>query len=308
MGWKRKIAGKLGNLLYRPLETPVKLHDLQDRAGPSTESKEAIQDASQELLPNSREAMEQREEFGPDTSSLTAFLLSFLRNSETSDSRTDHGCNLETFEGSRDDLGGASSSEGWVGQNECEVDDFSVGSPQIGCWGNVDKHASKMNKDSELHVPRLGENQSCVIQGRQCNSLMLPAMSENSVLLSDDIRTVIYPALPNLIKGCIWMLLYSTARHGISLHTLYRRSSALPGPVLLVVGDFEGAVFGGLVTSPLKPTSKRKYYGTSEMFVFTNVHANPRYFMATGCMVQVVHVTHLETIAWQMQKSFLLQM
>ncbi|KAH9299590.1 hypothetical protein KI387_031272, partial [Taxus chinensis] len=50
-----------------------------------------------------------------------------------------------------------------------------------------------------------------------------------------------------------------TRKHGISLLTLYRRSTYCPGPCLLVVGDHKGAVFGGLLAAPLLPTSRKKY-------------------------------------------------
>ncbi|KAG6514326.1 hypothetical protein ZIOFF_024679 [Zingiber officinale] len=51
----------------------------------------------------------------------------------------------------------------------------------------------------------------------------------------------------------------STWKHGISFQTLLRKSADPPGPCLLIVGDMQGAIFGGLLNSPLKPTSKRKY-------------------------------------------------
>ncbi|KVI08066.1 TLDc [Cynara cardunculus var. scolymus] len=51
----------------------------------------------------------------------------------------------------------------------------------------------------------------------------------------------------------------STVKHGISLRTLIRNSCDLPGPCLLITGDTKGAVFGGLLNSPLTPTPQRKY-------------------------------------------------
>lgn len=74
----------------------------------------------------------------------------------------------------------------------------------------------------------------------------------------------------------------STARHGISLQTLLRRSSGLTGPCLLITGDRQGAVFGGLLDCPLKPTAKRKYQGTYQSFVFTTIYGEPRLFRPTG--------------------------
>ncbi|KAK4356681.1 hypothetical protein RND71_025652 [Anisodus tanguticus] len=49
-----------------------------------------------------------------------------------------------------------------------------------------------------------------------------------------------------------------------------------------VVGDRNGAVFGGLVDAPLKPTTKRRYQGTNNSFVFSNVSGQPVIFRPTG--------------------------
>ncbi|KAK7279189.1 hypothetical protein RJT34_24235 [Clitoria ternatea] len=105
-----------------------------------------------------------------------------------------------------------------------------------------------------------------------------------------DGSTFIYPelndffesCLPNIVKGCQRVLLYSTLKHGISLCTLLRNSAKLSGPGLLIVGDMQGAVFGGLLDCPLKPTAKRKYQGTNETFVFTTIYGQPRLFRPTG--------------------------
>ncbi|KAI9194710.1 hypothetical protein LWI28_008502 [Acer negundo] len=89
-------------------------------------------------------------------------------------------------------------------------------------------------------------------------------------------------SLPNIVKGCQWVLLYSTLKHGISLRTLLRKSADLSGPCILIVGDSKGAVFGGMLECPLKPTSKRKYQGTNQAFVFTTIYGEPRIFRPTG--------------------------
>ncbi|XP_052622762.1 uncharacterized protein LOC128128030 [Lactuca sativa] len=84
-------------------------------------------------------------------------------------------------------------------------------------------------------------------------------MLEPSQLMTENTRSDLYVALPVLSQGKKWVLLYSTWRHGISLSTLYRRSNLCPGLSLLVVGDRKGAVFGGLVEAPLKPSTKKRY-------------------------------------------------
>ncbi|XP_009626044.1 oxidation resistance protein 1 [Nicotiana tabacum] len=110
----------------------------------------------------------------------------------------------------------------------------------------------------------------------------LPETSEPSMLLSEKARSTLYAALPVLVQDRKWVLLYSTWRNGISLSTLYRRSLLWHGISLLVVGDRNGAVFGGLVDAPLRATTKRRYQGTNNSFVFSNVSGQPVIFRPTG--------------------------
>ncbi|KGN56818.1 oxidation resistance protein 1 [Cucumis sativus] len=107
-------------------------------------------------------------------------------------------------------------------------------------------------------------------------------LTVDSVLISTDTYDFLLQRLPNIVKGRQWILLYSTLRHGISLRTLIRKSGELSGPCLLVVGDQQGAVFGGLLECPLKPTAKRKYQGTNQTFVFTTMYGEPQLFRPTG--------------------------
>ncbi|KAG5067888.1 Oxidation resistance protein 1 [Glycine soja] len=114
----------------------------------------------------------------------------------------------------------------------------------------------------------------------------LPEISEPSMLVSEDVRNVVYASLPALIHGRKWLMLYSTWKHGISLSTLYRRSMFWPGLSLLVVGDRKGAVFGGLVEAPLRPSNKRKYQGTNNSFVFTNT-SELYFYIYCQCFVHI---------------------
>ncbi|PKU84998.1 oxidation resistance protein 1 [Dendrobium catenatum] len=116
----------------------------------------------------------------------------------------------------------------------------------------------------------------------KASSVLIPHLTEKSTFVTADLFDFLHSCLPNIVKGCQWVLLYSSMKHGISLRTLIRRSATVTGPCLLVVGDMQGAVFGGLLDSPLKPTIKRKYQGTSQTFVFTTRYGEPRLFRATG--------------------------
>ena len=62
-----------------------------------------------------------------------------------------------------------------------------------------------------------------------------------------------------------WSLVYSTALHGMSLQSLYRRAQGV-APSVLLVRDMKGYVFGAYVTSPWRV--HHRYYGEGETFVF----------------------------------------
>lgn len=63
-----------------------------------------------------------------------------------------------------------------------------------------------------------------------------------------------------------WRLAYSTARHGTSLATLYRRAGSTAVPTLLLVRDGSGHVFGCYTTDSWRVAPR--YFGSGETFVF----------------------------------------
>ncbi|KAH1191701.1 Oxidation resistance protein 1 [Glycine max] len=107
-------------------------------------------------------------------------------------------------------------------------------------------------------------------------------LTDDSTFISPELYEFLEICLPNIVKGRQWVLLYSTLKHGVSLRTLIRKSAELSCPGLLIAGDMQGAVFGGLLDCPLKPTAKRKYQGTNQTFVFTTIYGQPRLFLPTG--------------------------
>ncbi|XP_051146711.1 uncharacterized protein LOC127262186 [Andrographis paniculata] len=110
----------------------------------------------------------------------------------------------------------------------------------------------------------------------------MPGLMEESLFITPDLYRFFEASLPNIVRGCQWVLMYSTVRDGISLQTLFRKSNGATGPCLLITGDKKGAVLGGLIECPLKPTAKRKYQGTNQSFVFTTLYGEPRIFRPTG--------------------------
>ncbi|CAI0383124.1 unnamed protein product [Linum tenue] len=109
-----------------------------------------------------------------------------------------------------------------------------------------------------------------------------PHLKDGSAFISSDLYEFLMSSLPNMVKGNDWVLMYSTMKHGTSLRTLIRKSADISGPCLLITGDRKGAVFGGLLDCPLQATSKRKYQGTHQSFVFTTIYGEPRLFRPTG--------------------------
>ncbi|XP_064010211.1 oxidation resistance protein 1 isoform X3 [Pogoniulus pusillus] len=94
-----------------------------------------------------------------------------------------------------------------------------------------------------------------------------PNLSDPSELLQPDQIEKLTKSLPPRTIGYPWTLVYSTAKHGMSLKTLYRTMLGLDTPVLLVIKDSDGQVFGALASEPFKVSDG--FYGTGETFLFT---------------------------------------
>ncbi|TYK14841.1 oxidation resistance protein 1 [Cucumis melo var. makuwa] len=232
-------------------------------------------------------ASEQGSEYsedGPDTSSFTAFLYSLLSSSESQE-------NLNSDERNDNQAEAGTSMNNAAKETVTKKSLFSRGKQSL---GRAFHHAARItghrNQDWKSDVDlKVNDSKFSGIEMMEKtnvsevpSSVFVPDASEPSVLLSEKTRTVLYASLPALVQGRKWLLLYSTWRHGTSLSTLYRRSMLWSGFSLLVVGDRKGAVFGGLVEAPLKPTSKKKYQGTNNTFVFTSIPGHPVIYRPTG--------------------------
>ncbi|BBN13055.1 protein MpOXR3 [Marchantia polymorpha subsp. ruderalis] len=253
--------------------------------------------------PTPPQTKESKDDFrGPDTSSLTAFLLSLLSCTESSSKYKNDQSNEETT--GSDEQESATSSQNRAVRSRREGDNKIVTTvdPQSGeeLLEGVNEKDGKgdtptpVGDDPDAEWQLVSETDVAVSKSAQdaagqlsapespSKHVILPDMSEESSLIPETLRTVVYSALPTLALGRQWVLLYSTIKHGISLRTLYRKAAIIPGPCLLIAGDRLGAVFGGLLSSPLKPTLKQKYQGTNESFVFTNVAGEPKVYRSTG--------------------------
>ncbi|KAL7840294.1 hypothetical protein AOLI_G00256170, partial [Acnodon oligacanthus] len=94
-----------------------------------------------------------------------------------------------------------------------------------------------------------------------------PNMTEPSDLLEADHIEKLAKHLPPRTIGYPWTLAFSTSKHGMSIKTLYRIMQGQDSPVLLVIKDSDGQVFGALASEPFKVSDG--FYGTGETFLFS---------------------------------------
>jgi len=101
--------------------------------------------------------------------------------------------------------------------------------------------------------------------------------------LSDYIR----PHLPLYQRESVkWVLRYSTARHGISLNTLYQKVEKA-GPLLVAIRDTENNVFGAYVSEPFHVA--KGFYGTRECFLWKYLKGSLKMYPTSGNNEYFIH-------------------
>ncbi|CAL0306578.1 unnamed protein product [Lupinus luteus] len=269
--WRIKAANFVSDLttvLFNPISDNKKPSKPLNSPPSGTSKGSESEGSSRNSVDNNEDGLVD----GPDTSSFAAFLLSLLsssddkaaKNRQNDDTTADKGTLImkENRVAKKSLLSRSKQSFRRVFNQTARMG----GLRDQDCNNNVEMTQIKPVKEPVV-VPLVDD---------------LQQISEPSKLVSDSIRKVVYDSLPTLIHGRKWMMLYSTWKHGISLSTLYRRSMLWPGMSLLVVGDRKGAVFGGLVEAPLIASNKRKYQGTNNSYVFTNISGHPVIYRPTG--------------------------
>lgn len=88
----------------------------------------------------------------------------------------------------------------------------------------------------------------------------------SSILASADAVAPLHSHFPVRYQATDWQNVYSTMKHGISLHTFYANCAGSE-PVVILIRDGGGCVFGCYSSTPWK--SSKQYYGNGEGFVFT---------------------------------------
>uniref|UniRef100_A0A8C1DIY5 Oxidation resistance protein 1 n=1 Tax=Cyprinus carpio carpio TaxID=630221 RepID=A0A8C1DIY5_CYPCA len=94
-----------------------------------------------------------------------------------------------------------------------------------------------------------------------------PNLNEPSDLLEAEQIEKLAKHLPPRTVGYPWNLAFSTSKHGMSIKTLYRAMQDQDSPMLLVIKDSDGQIFGALASEPFKVSEG--FYGTGETFLFT---------------------------------------
>ncbi|XP_076284047.1 TLD domain-containing protein mustard isoform X5 [Lasioglossum baleicum] len=98
------------------------------------------------------------------------------------------------------------------------------------------------------------------------NEIIVPDLVGNTEILSDEHREQLCRHLPARAEGYLWTLVFSTSQHGFSLNSMYRKMAKIESPILLVIEDTEGNVFGALTSCALHVSDH--FYGTGESLLF----------------------------------------
>lgn len=96
--------------------------------------------------------------------------------------------------------------------------------------------------------------------------IIVPDLVGTTEILSDDHRENLCRHLPARAEGYVWTLVFSTSQHGFSLNSMYRKMAKVESPILLVIEDTEGNVFGALTSCSLHVSDH--FYGTGESLLF----------------------------------------
>ncbi|XP_006002202.1 oxidation resistance protein 1a isoform X2 [Latimeria chalumnae] len=141
-----------------------------------------------------------------------------------------------------------------VKKNESEVAEESTNEAAAREWEITTREESISKQGSEVKADQEPE-------------IFRPNLSDPSDLLEVDQIEKLAKHLPPRTIGYPWTLAFSTSKHGMSLKTLYRSMTGLDTPVLMVIKDSDGQVFGALASDPFKISDC--FYGTGETFLFT---------------------------------------
>lgn len=154
---------------------------------------------------------------GPDTSSFTAFLYSFLSSSDSRENANSHEQNDEQCAPDTNNNGSSPLPDSSQKENGERKSLFSRSKQSL---GKAIRQATRIGgfrhqdrKDSNNNIEmKFNDEHGSKVFGAEMKRVEpmdgMPGISEASVLLSDSIRNVLYASLPPLMQGRKWMLLY----------------------------------------------------------------------------------------------------
>lgn len=122
-----------------------------------------------------------------------------------------------------------------------------------------------IHKDWEIITREEASKRRMTILECEMN-LPLPELVGESSLLCNDYVRKLAKNLPPRTEGYSWVLVFNTSIHGYSLHSLYRNMAGWESPLLIILRDSEGHLFGALTSCSLRVSDH--YYGTGESFLF----------------------------------------
>uniref|UniRef100_A0A183CBT0 Oxidation resistance protein 1 n=1 Tax=Globodera pallida TaxID=36090 RepID=A0A183CBT0_GLOPA len=169
---------------------------------------------------------------------------------------------------------------------EGDVDDSLTGEKHA-------NHFANLNREWEVVTVRELCRRLSLDDSLEPSEMPLPEGALHSQMLDEFMIRQIIDILPPRAEGYPWVQIYNSEKHGFSLTTLYRKMVEWDeemSPVLLVVRDVNGHVFGAVSSGVLKPCDH--YYGTGDSCLL---------FRFTG---EYPHTRELRTFTWTGENQF----
>ncbi|VDK33694.1 unnamed protein product [Taenia asiatica] len=124
---------------------------------------------------------------------------------------------------------------------------------------------SLSNLSSNQKLPSVSIIESA-LEEMEKNTMELNLMGDKSCILTEEMLKDLAKGLPANRVGSAMRLVFSTARDGFSLNTLYRKTKCVQDVNLLLILDQQGVVFGALLSEKMR--CSQRFYGTGESCVF----------------------------------------
>ncbi|XP_015280727.1 PREDICTED: TLD domain-containing protein 2 [Gekko japonicus] len=133
-------------------------------------------------------------------------------------------------------------------------------------------HPSLLDEDFPLEPEEAAEQENPACTATDTPALCTedfhePVLNEKSNIVHLEEIQKLAPHFPLRVIGHSWNLIYCTARDGFSLKTMYRSMTDLVSPILLVIRDTDGQIFGAFSSTAIHVSNS--FYGNGEMFLFS---------------------------------------